>query len=321
MSGVKAYIIWEGEGDAYPEKKSKMAVPKTWLQRPVSDVIGLFVKAYNEKNAEQPALVVEELHLVSVESKEKIYSDALVLTSLGDHCDYLLKRGAHRKAEAQGAADSALTGVEPGSVKCKNYGCQKMFVEELNTDTACHHHTGPPIFHDTMKCWSCCRERKAYDFESFQLIAPCAVGRHSTVDPKVAISESPRQTVFAGAEGSGSVVDNNPQPVLKSIADYNSSNSSAPTAAASAVKTISVRKSSRNADGVTAKCQRKGCQKTFSLAENGPSACSYHRGQPVFHDAVKYWSCCDHKKCMDFDEFLGVPGCAVGLHDDGEIEL
>lgn len=318
MSGVKVYIQWDGEGEAYPEKKTKLAIPKSWLQKPVSDVIELFIKAYNEKNPTQPPLLTAELHLQSSESKDKIYSDALVITSLGDHSDYLLKRGVYKKLDTTAVAEASTESGVP-QVKCKNYGCQKMFIEEFNSDAACHHHTGPPIFHDTMKCWSCCRDRKAYDFESFQLIAPCAVGRHSTIDPKIAISESPRTMGSTVFEGSNEAAPSSAP--LKSIADYNSSNPNAATAAASAVKTVAARKSSRSEDGQSAKCQRKGCQKQFVLAENSATACTYHKGQPVFHDAVKYWSCCDHKKCFDFDEFLAVPGCAVGCHDDGVIDL
>ena len=318
-------ILWEGEGDEFPEKKSKLSVPKSWSQRPVSDVIELFVKAYNAKRDGHPPLVTEELYLYSSDSDEKIFSDSVVLTSLGDHCDYVLKRGVHRqKVVGQESSDVSESASIAGMVKCKNYGCQKLFREdENNNDSSCHHHTGPPIFWDTMKCWSCCKDRKAYDFESFQQLPTCATGRHSTVDPKVSISASPRTggvgdqtTVFE--QGAMAPLDTEP---LKSIADYNSTNPSGPTAAASALKTVSTRKSTRNADGLTAKCQRKGCQKTFTISENGPSACLFHRGQPVFHDAVKFWSCCDGKKCYDFDEFLAVPGCATGWHDDGETEL
>ena len=328
----KVYIIWEGEGPAYPEKKSKMAVPKSWLQRPVADVIELFVKSYNDKNPDSPPLQTEQLHLQGAGDGAKIFSDSIVLTSLGDHNDYILRRGEYKKAavviaEAGGEEEEGTAGgAKVVKLKCKNYGCNKLFSEESNTDDACNHHTGPPIFHDTMKCWSCCRERKAYDFESFQLIAPCAVGRHSTIDPKIAISASPRAsapTVFASSTEAApdAVAAPAPAPVLKSIADYNTSNPGAATAAASAVKTVTARKSSRDADGITAKCQRKGCQKKFVIAENSSTACSYHRGQPVFHDAIKYWSCCDFKKCMDFDEFLAVPGCTVGCHDDGHCDL
>ena len=91
------------------------------------------------------------------------------------------------------------------------------------------------------------------------------------------------------------------------------------SAASSAVKLME-RKSTRKEDG-TAKCLRKGCQKVFKFDENNSDACCYHKGEPVFHDTYKYWSCCADKKCFEFDAFMAVPGCAVGFHDDGVIDL
>ena len=81
--------------------------------------------------------------------------------------------------------------------------------------------SGPPIFHDTMKCWSCCKDtKKAYDFESFQLILGCSRGRHSAVAKTVAIAESPNavQANLTSAESAGVPAP----PALKSIASYNS---------------------------------------------------------------------------------------------------
>ena len=34
---------------------------------------------------------------------------------------------------------------------------------------------------------------------------------------------------------------------------------------------------------------------------------------PVFHDALKGWSCCD-KKSTDFTQFLSIPGCTRAAH-------
>lgn len=47
----------------------------------------------------------------------------------------------------------------------------------------------------------------------------------------------------------------------------------------------------------------------------------YHTGEAVFHDGEKYWSCCPHVKVLEFDEFMKIPGCAVGKHDDGRQSL
>jgi hypothetical protein len=181
-----------------------------------------------------------------------------------------------------------------------------------------------------MKCWSCCRDKKAFDFEGFQEIKGCAMGRHSQNIPGVAISASPRTGVSSGS----TVIDdrsNNPAPssisdtvfapVVKNIDDFNKANPTQVTAASSANKVLSTRKSTRSADGLTARCQRKGCQKQFHIADNTPTSCIFHNGQPIFHDAVKYWSCCPDKKCYDFDEFMAVKGCSVANHDDGEVDI
>lgn len=44
---------------------------------------------------------------------------------------------------------------------------------------------------------------------------------------------------------------------------------------------------------------------------------SYHKGEAVFHDGEKYWSCCPQTRVLEFDEFMKIPGCVVGKHDDG----
>ena len=51
--------------------------------------------------------------------------------------------------------------------------------------------------------------------------------------------------------------------------------------------------------------------KTFAEAENGPHACTFHPGGPVFHEGLKGWSCCK-KRVVDFEEFMAIEGCATG---------
>jgi hypothetical protein len=287
----------------YPSQTSKIKVPKSWSTKEVKDVIGLFAGAYNKKNPEN-IIDIEGVHF-ALEDGTKFYSNDTVEAALEDHQDYYIKFGTHLRPVVEKKEH------DPSLLRCRNYGCNQYFREEENYEGACQHHTAPPIFHDTMKCWSCCKDRKAYDFESFQLITGCATGMHSAVPPAVTIAVSPNAPRDAGEPAAAPV---------KSISDFNSANPSAVSASSSAVKTISTRKSTRQADG-TARCQRKGCQKTFVVAENARDACTYHAGQPVFHDAVKFWSCCPDIKCYDFDEFLAVKGCAAGWHDDGEIDL
>jgi hypothetical protein len=305
---LKVYIHLQISG--YAEKTSKIPLPKSWVEtKQVHDVIALFLKSYNEKNSEN-AVNIEEVHLASKEGS-KIYSTDVVGTVLEDHGDYYIKLGKHVKESVD------LASVDSGKLRCKNYGCNKYFSEHENTEDCCVHHTGPPIFHDTMKCWSCCKDRKAYDFEAFQQISGCARGLHSHVSKSIVIAPSPNAST-AGASDAGVVVFET--PALRSISDYNDANPAAVSAAASAVKQLATRKSSRKEDG-TARCQRQGCGKIFNFSDRVEGACLYHKGSAVFHDAAKFWSCCPDKKFFEFDDFLKYPGCCSGYHDDGVCEL
>lgn len=308
---IKVYLHYEEAG--HPEKTSKLAIPKSWGDKKVQDVIGLFTKAYNDKNPAD-TIDINNVHLVS-DGGIKIYSDSVVSLTLGDHCEYHIKHGVHNQHTSAPSIDSDSNS---GKLRCKNFGCNKYYNEDDNDDVACKYHSAPPIFHDTMKCWSCCKDRKAYDFEAFQAIEGCTIGRHNSEQQTTLIAASPNApttTATGGDDGSSTA------PKLRSIADYNNENPTAASAVTEAVKTVFTRKSTRSADGITAKCQRKGCQKTYNIADNTSSACIHHSGQPIFHDAVKFWSCCPHKKCYDFDEFIAVAGCAVGYHDDGVIDI
>ncbi len=80
--------------------------------------------------------------------------------------------------------------VKENMLRCKNYGCQQLFSEEDNVEGSCKSHCAPPIFHDTRKGWSCCKDKMVYDWDEFQAIPPCTSTRHSTIDPKLAFAKS-----------------------------------------------------------------------------------------------------------------------------------
>jgi len=61
-------------------------------------------------------------------------------------------------------------------------------------------------------------------------------------------------------------------------------------------------------------CYNLGCGKKFKDTNNHAQACTFHSGQPYFHDAYKFWTCCD-KKSSDFSEFMNILGCTVGFHN------
>jgi hypothetical protein len=93
MSSQKIYIHMEANG--WPQQTSKIQVPKTWQEKTVKDVIGLFVGAYNKKNPEN-LLDLEEIHLTNTEGG-KLYSNEVVSASLEDRADYHIKFGKHNK--------------------------------------------------------------------------------------------------------------------------------------------------------------------------------------------------------------------------------
>ena len=68
--------------------------------------------------------------------------------------------------------------IKQGNLRCKNFGCQQFYNEEDNSDTSCSHHVLPPLFHDTRKGWTCCKDKMVYDWDEFQQIPPCSKGKY-----------------------------------------------------------------------------------------------------------------------------------------------
>ena len=57
-------------------------------------------------------------------------------------------------------------------------------------------------------------------------------------------------------------------------------------------------------------CKNNGCKLTYS-ADRVANECIYHPGIPVFHEGMKYWSCCQ-RKTTEFQEFMDQAGCETG---------
>jgi hypothetical protein len=59
-------------------------------------------------------------------------------------------------------------------------------------------------------------------------------------------------------------------------------------------------------------CSNRGCGKSYEgTVKDEP--CSYHPGVPIFHEGMKFWSCCQ-RKTTDFNQFLEQAPCAKGEH-------
>jgi hypothetical protein len=63
----------------------------------------------------------------------------------------------------------------PGTVRCKRFGCG-IYFNPADREVPCSYHTKAPVFHETAKFWSCCQNRKAYDWDEFMSIPGCASG-------------------------------------------------------------------------------------------------------------------------------------------------
>jgi hypothetical protein len=249
---------------------------------------------------------------------------------LEDGADVYIRAGAPPAEttplpEAVAAAPTAAEAPAVPTVLCRNFGCNTKYVEAENHATACRYHTKPPIFHEARKGWSCCSDRLVWDWDEFMKLEGCTVGMHSTVDPKVRFAPSPTVAAAASVEGDGAASSGSatataapaPAPRIRTVEDFNRANPDAVTAAASVGKLVASGppKAAPRTDG-RAVCVHNGCRKEYVVAGNGDAACSFHTGQAVFHDGGKHWSCCPKQVRFDFDEFLAVPGCAVGPHAD-----
>jgi hypothetical protein len=224
---------------------------------------------------------------------------------------------------------------EPGSVPCTNFGCGKRFVPGRDDkEPLCAHHSGKPVFHDTYKYWTCCKEKKTMEFDEFEKIPACAMGfhRHDPVSIAVAVGGGGGAGANSTATTASSTTTTHKPLTEEEIRALDSQNNK---------NVHQNRQSSNNDDNTTGpitrgprefnqgksqepgkpvdaegnyKCRRFGCGKKFHPNDNNDTACQYHTQGPVFHDTYKFWACCKEKKCSDFDEFEKVPKCATGPH-------
>lgn len=56
------------------------------------------------------------------------------------------------------------------------------------------------------------------------------------------------------------------------------------------------------------KCNRSGCSAEYEGPHKDAEVCTHHPGSPIFHEGMKFWSCCE-RKTSDFTSFLNQVGC------------
>ncbi|XP_053312522.1 cysteine and histidine-rich domain-containing protein 1 [Spea bombifrons] len=225
------------------------------------------------------------------------------------------------------------------SVLCYNRGCGQRYDPESNNEDLCTHHPGVPVFHDALKGWSCCK-RRTTDFSDFLSIAGCTKGPHSNEKPPEPVKPEVKTT-----SEKKELADLKPkfnEHIIQAPKPFESIKRPSPDeplvrlqlkVSASLKQALEkLRLSTENepeaAEEDTGEikagtpCKNAGCLKTFAGPQTNEEICRYHAGVPIFHEGMKYWSCCK-RKTSDFNTFLSQEGCSAGSHlwikkDDGK---
>lgn len=232
---MKVFIHYEDNTDNELWKTLKITLPKSWKTGPTSKLLAQFIETYNGNatlGASNP-LSESDMHLSTRKKQsdgttklQDLASDDIVLDSLPDRADVYVCHGASQTK--QELMPSKTTATDSGStatktVNCKRFGCQKRFPPGEPTGPCCHH-KAPPVFHETAKFWSCCPNKKAYDWDDFQAIPGCCESDMCTEFKE----EDDDQRQFLGGtdlrEKAASAV------ALKSIDDFNKEQTDGPGA-------------------------------------------------------------------------------------------
>ena len=216
-------------------------------------------------------------------------------------------------------------------IHCYNKGCGQKFDPADNNSDSCLYHPGPEYFHDAYKIWQCCN-KKSTDFSTWLSYKGCNRGPHNGVKP--IIMESPPSSNIIITTSETPIADKSltlPETIV-----WNGLNKPAERtdpekrkdklqnlkveAAENVLKVIENYKAAklRESDGTTqtdkflgASCKNNACKAVYNGFDS--EDCLHHPGTAVFHEGMKYWSCCC-KKTSDFNNFMDQIGCTTGPH-------
>lgn len=204
-------------------------------------------------------------------------------------------------------------------LQCYNRGCGQTYDPNENNEDSCRHHPGEPYFHDAYKGWTCCN-KKSVDFTEFLNIKGCTLAKHSNEKPPE--TEKPQKPVEEYEEP----VQEVRAPIRQALerpsfeSPFTEVSPSVVPALKEAIDSLVPKKASKTAvkDGpieipIGTNCKNGGCNCKYSSPEAEESECRYHPGVPIFHEGMKYWTCCQ-KRTSDFDAFMNQAGCSYGNH-------
>lgn len=204
-------------------------------------------------------------------------------------------------------------------LQCYNRGCGQKFDPKTNTVESCIHHPGAPFFHDAYKGWSCCN-RKCTDFTEFLNIKGCTRSFHSNVKPP-----EPEKPVVDKSKADEIIEYKAPKELVRESLErppYESKLVSLKVDVAPAlvqqVQSLEIGCNSSNLDSTSdipigTTCKNGGCKQVYEGSSSSDTVCVFHPGVPIFHEGLKYWSCCQ-RRTTDFNSFLEQEGCKSGSH-------
>lgn len=230
---MKVFLRYEENDDESTHKTLKITLPKSWKTGPTSRLLDQFVESYNAgKEGEVNTLDGAALHLsirrpVSANGSNTdddtalrdLPSDGIVVELISDRDDVYVCHGPARTSaeilEERRAHMEKEKEAKKNLSQCVHFGCNKRFPKG-GPYPECHYHSGPPVFHETAKFWSCCPDKKAYDWESFQTLPSCQTG----ICTDVKEIDAPKKDFLGGCDLREQL---NGGPKLKSIDDFNAS--------------------------------------------------------------------------------------------------
>jgi len=204
------------------------------------------------------------------------------------------------------------------AITCYNKGCGKQYLLAENSEDACTFHPGVPVFHDALKGWSCCN-KKSTDFSTFLSYTGCTKGQHSNIKPVEPEKVKPEKTDVPEIAVRQPIRPQEPTErpsELENLDDLQMTISPSLVNNLQNIKTTSLITYDSDGNPIippSTPCKNSGCQSTYVNEKSNLEKCLFHSGQPVFHEGMKYWSCCE-KKTSEFDNFLSQAGCTEGLH-------
>ena len=223
---MKVLLHYEDNDDSSLHKSLKITLPKSWKTGPTSKLLGQFVESYNGNEAfSSNQLQEDDLHLEIRQQQNNdngksslvaLASDDTVIDKIPDRADVYICHGPSQTlASIQAAKEEEKRQREEelkSTVACTHFGCKKRFPRG-GPYPECRYHQSPPVFHETAKFWSCCPQKKAYDWETFQEIPGCQTGTCTDV------KEDTAKQFLGGSD----LREANEPTKLKSIDDFNKS--------------------------------------------------------------------------------------------------